>query len=116
MMRLLIIFLILLASVWVGVQLTHDPGYLLITLHHWSIETTLGIAILALLIAFLLFHGLLSLISKLGRFPSAVRDWQTKRRVLKAQAKTRQGLIEFSEGYWSQAQHHLIKALPYLII
>jgi HemY protein len=112
MTRLLIIFLILLASVWVGAKLSRDPGYLVITLHHWSIETTLAIASLVLIIAFLLFHGLLSLIAKLGRYPAAFRDWKTRRRVQKAQAKTRQGLIEFSEGYWSQAQHHLIKALP----
>jgi HemY protein len=51
-------------------------------------------------------------VTKLGNIPSALRHWQEKRRVSLAQARTRQGLIEFSEGYWAQAQNHLIKALP----
>lgn len=112
MIRLLIIFIVLLASVWLGIQLSHDPGYLLITLNHWSIETTLWVAIIAVILLFFLLHNLLLLVAKIGRSPASIRKWQAKRRVIKAQAKTRQGLIEFSEGYWSQAKNHLIKALP----
>src|SRR5690349_8901970 len=112
MIRLLIIFLILLASIWVGVQLSNDPGYLLIAINHWTIETTLIIAIIALIITFFLVHFILLLIRKLSRAPTTFHKWQAKRRSQKAQAKTRQGLIEFSEGYWSQAKNHLIKALP----
>lgn len=112
MIRLLIIFLVLLISVYVGIQLSHDPGYLLVTINHWSLETTLWFAIFSLIIAFLVLHGVLLLISKLGRSPTTFRNWQAKRRIQKAQAKTQQGLIEFSEGHWSQAKTHLIKALP----
>ncbi|WP_028388661.1 heme biosynthesis HemY N-terminal domain-containing protein [Legionella fairfieldensis] len=112
MIRLLIIFLILLASVYLGIQLSHDPGYLLLTLNHWSLETTLWVAVFTLIIVFFLLHGFLLLLAKIGRSPAAIRNWRAKRRALKAQAKTRQGLIEFSEGYWSQAKNHLIKALP----
>ena len=112
MIRLLILFLVLLVSVYLGIQLSHDPGYLLITLHHWSIETTLWVAIFALIIAFFLLHTFLLLLRKLRRSPTTLRNWQAKRRSQKAQAKTQQGLIEFSEGYWSKAQNHLIKALP----
>jgi HemY protein len=112
MIRVLLIFLVLLISVIMGVQLSRDPGYLLITINHWSLETTLWVAAIALILAFLLLHGFLSLVAKLSRSPKALRRWQAKRRALKAQAQTRQGLIEFSEGYWSQAQTHLIKALP----
>ncbi len=112
MIRLILIFLVLLISVYLGIQLSRDPGYLLITVHHWSIETTLWVAIFALIIAFFLLHGLLLLLRKLHRSPSTLRNWRARRRSQKAQAKTQQGLIEFSEGYWSQAQNHLIKALP----
>lgn len=112
MIRLLITFFILFASVWLGIQLNRDPGYLLITLNHWSIETTVWIAIIILILSFFLLHSTLLILSKISRSPSTFRKWQAKRRSLKAQAKTRQGLIEFSEGYWSQARNHLIKALP----
>lgn len=112
MIRLGMIFLLFLASIWLGIQLSHDPGYLLLTLNHWSIETTLWVALIGLIFAFFLLHGLLILGSKISKSPTTFRQWQDKRRALKAQAKTRQGLIEFSEGYWSAARNHLIKALP----
>ncbi len=111
-MRLTIIFLVLLLSVLLGIQLSHDPGYLLITVNHWSIETTLWFALITLILGFVLLHGLVLLISKVHRSPRTLRRWRAKRRALKAQARTRQGIIEFSEGYWSEAQNHLIKALP----
>lgn len=112
MITILCVFLVLLGSVYLGVQLSHDPGYVLITINHWSIESTLAILVLALILAFILFHGLLILLGKISRGPSVFREWRIKRRALRAQKKTRQGLIEFSEGYWSEARNHLIKALP----
>lgn len=112
MIKLLTLFIILAVSILLGVQLNHDPGYLLITVNHWSIETTLWFAVLILLISFFLLHTLLILITKLGRSHVAFRRWQTRRRAQKAQAKTQKGLIEFSEGHWAQAKNYLIKALP----
>lgn len=112
MIRVLMIFLLLLASVYLGIQLSRDPGYLLIAINNWTIETTLLVAAFTLIMAFFLFHAILLMVAKLGKTPASFRNWQAKRRIQKAQAKTRQGLIEFSEGYWAQAQNHLIKALP----
>jgi len=112
MIRVFIIFLILLASVWLGLTLSHDPGYLLITINHWSIETTLAVAVIGLVITFIILHTLLVLINRINRLPEDYRLFKAKRRAQKAQAKTRKGLIEFSEGYWSSAKKHLIKALP----
>ncbi|KTD22065.1 HemY protein [Legionella lansingensis] len=112
MIRLLIVFLVLLASVLVGIQLNRDPGYLLIALNHWTVETTLWVAIVGLILIFFLLHALLLILAKVIKSPAALRDWQAKRRMQKAQAKTQKGLIEFSEGYWMQAKNHLIKALP----
>lgn len=112
MIRFLSVFFVLLLAVALGIQLSRDPGYLLIALNHWTIETTLWVAVIILLGAFFLLHSLLFALVKLSNIPNAFRQWRAKRRALKAQATTRQGLIEFSEGYWSQAQNHLIKALP----
>ena len=112
MIRVLLAFLLLLGSVWLGVQLQHDPGYLLISINHWTVETTLWVAIIGLFLLFVFFHTLLLVIHWVINFPTAWNNWQIKRRVQSAQAKTRQGLIEFSEGHWLQAKNHLIKALP----
>lgn len=112
MIRLLLAFLVLLLSVWIGVQLQHDPGYLLIAINHWTIETTLWVALIGLFLIFILFHTMLLLFHWIVNFPASWNKWLAKRRMQHAQATTRKGLIEFSEGYWLQAKNHLIKALP----
>jgi HemY protein len=112
MVRLLSIFIILLASVWLGVALQQDPGYLLIAIHHWTIETTLVVAMIGLVLVFIFLHLLLLLIQWVIHLPHSWKEWLARQRAYNARAKTRQGLIEFSEGYWSQAKNHLIKALP----
>src|ERR1700742_5167891 len=110
--RLIWIFILLLAAVFIGIQLNRDPGYLFISINEWTLETTLWFALLVCLIVFLIFHVFFTLISKITHIPAWFRQWRAKKRTLNAQNKTRQGLIEFSEGYWSQAKNHLIKALP----
>jgi HemY protein len=113
MIRTFFIFAVLLASICLGIQLSHDPGYLLIAVDHWTMETTLWVAIPSILIIFLLLHCLLLIVRWLIHTPTVWRQWLEKRRIQLAQAKTRQGLIEFSEGHWQQAQNHLMKALPF---
>jgi len=112
MIRAVFIFILLLASVWLGVHLKQDPGYLLIAINHWTIETTLWVAIVAVFITFCFLHMLLLLLHWVTHLPTSWSKWLAKRRSQKAQEKTRQGLIEFSEGHWLQAKNHLIKALP----
>ena len=112
MNRILFIVLILFLAVFLGLQLNHDPGYVLIAVNQWSIETTLWFAVFVLLAGFAFVHGLLLLFAHLGQVPTNYHTWKTRHKTKVAQDKTRQGLIEFSEGYWSKAKNHLIKALP----
>lgn len=112
MIRLLCIFLILLGSVLLGIQLNNDPGYVLIGVNHWTLETTLWVAVFSLLLFFIIIYSLLQLLNKIARTPRAIQRWNARRLSQKAQAITRQGLIEYSEGYWKKAKNHLIQALP----
>ena len=112
MMRILIAFVILLASVLIGIQLSNDPGYVLITINHWIIETTAGIVLFTLLLLFILGHMFLQLCHKIARLPHTLSEWNAHRLAHNAQAITRKGLIEYSEGYWQKARRHLIQALP----
>ncbi|MGQ3892516.1 heme biosynthesis HemY N-terminal domain-containing protein [Legionella sp. CNM-4043-24] len=112
MMRVLFIFLLLLVSVGLGVWFSKDPGYIVIVIHHWTIETTVLVAVAALMIGFLLLHGLLTLLRQTTKLPGNYHNWRSARRTQRAQATTRRGLIEFSEGYWASAKNHLLKALP----
>lgn len=112
MIRILIAFIVLLGSVLLGIQLNKDPGYVLITINHWIIESTVWFTVFALLLLFLIVHILLQLGNKIVNTPSLIHQWNSKRLAQKAQATTRKGLIEYSEGYWQKAKNHLIQALP----
>jgi HemY protein len=112
MIRVLIAFIVLLGAVLLGIQLNYDPGYVLIAINHWTVETTLWVAIFGLLLLVLLVHLLLQLFHKVAKTPGTVNKWNSRRLAQKAQATTRKGLIEYSEGYWQKAKNHLIQALP----
>jgi HemY protein len=112
MIRTLCIFLLLLSAVLLGIQLHKDPGYVLVAMNHWTIESTLWVALFALILIFIITHVTLQFMSKLFQTPGRMQQWNTQRLAHKAQAITRQGLIEYSEGYWQKAQDHLIQALP----
>jgi HemY protein len=112
MMRVLLIFLLLFASVWLGLQLEQDPGYLLIAMNKWTIETTLWIAIIGLILTVVLIHFLFSFLHRIWKIPEEWNRWRTQRRSQKAQKTTHKGLIELSEGYWAQAKNHLAQGIP----
>lgn len=112
MINIFFIFILLLVSVWFGVHLQQDPGYVLIALHHWTLETTLWVGLGIIVLLFVFLHLVLLSLSWLGQLPYSWSSWRAKRRAHLAQTKTRQGLIEFSEGHWLRAKNCLIKALP----
>lgn len=112
MIRLLIAFIVLLAAVYLGIQLHYDPGYILIAINHWTVETTVWVGIFGLLFLFLFLYASLRLLHKLASTPGAISRWHSRHLAQKAQETTRRGLIEYSEGYWLKAKNHLIQALP----
>lgn len=112
MIRVFIAFILLFAAVCLGIQLNDDPGYVLIHINHWTIETTAWFALFGLILAFLVLHFLFYVVHKIAKTPSRLNHWHAKRQAQKAQATTRKGLIEYSEGYWNKAKNHLIQALP----
>lgn len=112
MLRLLFAFIILMGAVALGIQLNKDPGYVLIAINHWTVETTVWVAAFSLIILFIALYFILRLLQKISRTPRTLTQWHSKRLSQKAQAITRKGLIEYSEGYWLKAKNHLIQALP----
>ncbi len=111
-LRTIFIFVLLLGSVYIGTHLQRDPGYLLLVVHHWIIETSLWVALGLLIATVVIVHLAMITLQKIVHIPRTWQHWRSMRRAQKAQAKTRQGLIEFSEGHWQQAKKNLINALP----
>lgn len=106
-MKRLVLLLALLALALLGAWLWHvvaaDPGYVLVALHGYSIETTLVVALAAVLVTWILIWLLLVLV----RFP--LRYWRRRRRQV-ARECLAGGLVALHEGRWRRAEKLLARA------
>ncbi len=109
MKRLIIYFLLLLASVWVGLKIHKDPGYVLISYQQWNIETTLWFAIISIIIVFLLLSFLLRLLRGTSALGDRLSQWSEQRKSRRANRLTNQGLCQLAEGDWHAAEKNLLK-------
>lgn len=112
MKRALSIIFILVLSVWLGVYVQKDPGYILISYQKTTIETSLWVGLLALLLSFGVIYFIVRFFKQIGSVGDRWRRWRAYRRMKSAHSRTSRGLIEFSEGNWTEAEKYLIKALP----
>lgn len=97
----------LLALAALGALLWHtlaeDPGYVLVTLRGWSVETTLVVAVAILAVAWLLLRITLWLL----RLP--FRAWRRHARRV-ARERLAGGLVALHEGRWARAEKLLTRA------
>lgn len=110
-MRYLFILLLLLGAI-VGFTLfsQHDPGYVLLNYSGWTVETSLSVLLLSLLLAFVVLHIFLRLLSGTLHLPSRLAGMQRERRARHARKLTNEGLIALAEGHWAQAEKKLSRA------
>ena len=76
MISIILLFLLSLFAVCLGIQLGYDPGYLLININHWSIESTLSVAIIALFLIFASIHMILLSFHWLTDLPQKYKNWR----------------------------------------
>ena len=98
MIRILGVFIVLLAAIYLGLWLHNDPGYVFIATHHWTIESTLWLTLFILVIVLLGLHGVLDLFKKFFNLSKRCQQWRKNKRLDKAQAKL--SLTEYNEGNW----------------
>ena len=110
MRYLLFGFLMLLAAIWLGLWISQDPGYVLISYNHWSAETSLWIGLVILLLSFIAFYIVLRILSRISSLPERFARWQRSRRFRKARILTNFGICQLMEGHWQRAEKTLNKA------
>ncbi|RDI38372.1 heme biosynthesis HemY N-terminal domain-containing protein [Aquicella lusitana] len=108
MRRLILFLLFLIASVWVGIKLIHNPGYLLMVYQPWMIQMPLWFALLSLIIVFILFYLLIDSIDRLQFLWFRMKNWLRLRREHRSYSKTQQGLVKLIEGRWKKAENLLL--------
>lgn len=113
MHRFFIFLLVLAFSVWIGIKITVDPGYMLITWHQLALEMPLWLVILILVISFILIYCLIRFIRYLLMLPKQWRHNLDIKRSKKTMALDDQRL--FSSIYQKpQNWHHILEILPQL--
>jgi HemY protein len=110
MMGLIFTLIVLALGVWLGVLVHHDSGYVLVAFQHWTIESSIWVAILALVVSYLLLYAILRFIVYLFSLSARFQHWSGHHRSKKSQRLTQQGLSALAQGQWKKAEQALIKA------
>jgi HemY protein len=108
MMRLLIgVILALFVAVGIAWILHEDPGYVLLSIGPWTIETSLAVLVFLVIVTFLLLYWLVRLLIRLLYVPRQVKVAIQQRRLNKSQRLLARGLRELVEGHWKAAENTL---------
>lgn len=108
-MTLLFLLLIALAlGAGFVMMVMQDPGYVLITLKPWSIELSLALFLLLMLVLFVALYFLFRTIVRLWQSPRDFGNWRSGRQQDKARQLQTRGIMRVIEGDWDQAERHLL--------
>ena len=102
---LLALTLGVLAAVW----LRADTGYVLLSWHHWVLETSVLGFTAALIGATLLLYALSRLIFTGLQLPARVRERLRRQRIARARDSFESGLSRLLQGQWSRAEIELVR-------
>ena len=109
MKTLFSVILTLFASVWIALFLRQDPGYAMVSVGQWTIETSFAVFLIALFLLFSLFYFLVRLGVHFWRSPAltsaASRQWEQQR----ARQLFDKGLQQMAAGHAAEAEKMLLK-------
>ncbi len=103
------VLLALIAAVGIGMAVSGDPGYVQIVYREWTLETSLVLLVIVLLLAFFAFHYVLRLWTAMRRFPKRLAHLQKQKRLNRARTALTHGLVKLAEGDWAAAEKELTK-------
>jgi len=89
--------------------ISQDPGYLLVTWGDWQVETSVWLALSALMLSLVLLWFILRVLRTTLRVPRALRRWLGLRSARGAQRRADKGFAAFFEGHWDVAEKALKK-------
>jgi len=110
MIKLLMFVLFLLLTVVLGLQLQPNPGYVLIALKHWTLETTFWTALVLFLMVVMGVHLLLNAVTWLRFLPKNLHHWIVYHRQRKAVLLTYRGFVAWTQGDFVKAERDLGRA------
>ena len=109
MKTLIVSLLTLFIAVVVALLAMEDPGYVLIAVGEWTVETTLALAAVVIVLSFFSIHFIMRAVRRVLAVPGGMRQWKKQRREHKAMKSLTRGLIDLAEGHWAAAEKKLLK-------
>ena len=104
-MRLLVYVIVaLLASVSLALIAREDPGYVLINLRGWLVESTVVTATVVVLGVYVLLYFALRFLSSVWQMPADMRRWRLYRLEDKSGQTLLDGLTAYARGEWQAAE------------
>jgi len=86
-----------------------NPGYVLMGVGHWSLETTLSVFAVSLIIGFFVLYFFFRILGWLLRLPVQLKRRGASVRFNRSQEALIAGLVDSAEGNWERAENVLIK-------
>lgn len=111
MWRFIWLLIILIASVWLGLQIAKDPGLAFFSYRQWSVEMPLWFATFILIATLLIFYFITKFLDSASHLVYRFKSWLHWRRKHNAYSKTNRGLMELIEGRFKNAEHDLLEGL-----
>lgn len=108
MKRIIFFAIVLIVAVLIGVQIKSNPGYILISTHHYAIETRLWFAIVSILISFIVLYYLIRFLKLTLSAPKHWRAWRKHEKHDKAIVNAYKGCLALLNGQWGKAQKQLL--------
>lgn len=107
MRKLFLALLLLLASVAAALWFRGQDGFIILRIGELAIQTSLFVAVGAVVAAWLLLTVAVGLLRRLWRAPGNVRGRWQRRRALRARRRLMSGLLQLAEGRYREAERTL---------
>lgn len=104
MLKVLLLFLLLIAGVVLGPMLAGHQGYVLIQTDNWNIETSVTGLVIILVLSLLIILGVEWLLRRIFRTSAVTRGWFTGRKRRHARRQTQAALVKLAEGDYQQVE------------
>jgi HemY protein len=99
----------LLLGVGIVAVIETDPGYVLVSYANYTLEASLWVGLLLLLLSVLSFYLFLQLTYRIVGGRRSLVSWLGTRKTRQAQRLSTLGLINFTEGNWQNARRQLLR-------
>ncbi|KEY60435.1 protoheme IX biogenesis protein HemY [Serratia sp. DD3] len=109
MLRVLFLFLVLIASVVVGPMLAGHQGYVLIQTDNYNIETSLTGLVIMVILLFLVLFVIEWILRRIFHTGARTRGWFVGRKRSRARKQTKAALLKLAEGDYKQVEKLLTR-------